>query len=354
MKYQIKKFPEDFYVVESLVLPITQNESNEYYYYTLAKKNLSTFDAIRILSKVFNFDTKRIGYAGLKDEDGVTMQTISSPTRLFTETSISFDSEALEIADSYMKLHYIGGGNVEIKIGKLSGNTFRIIIRGLNTELQNHFSDRPKFTDYFINYYGPQRFGLPNEEKNTHIIGKFLTEEDYCSARNLLSNQQSFIGKQAKEHTSSAEDFFKCIIDERQRAFFINAYESYAWNRELMGIIARDFKSSYISILNSGLDYQYLINRRDLIKLLNQNSEILYRKTFYSNNEKQEVQNIRNTVIQVDILCNRVFTDNDGLKCCELSFFLPSGSYATMALEQILYSIHAKSDEERTYEAVSY
>ncbi len=342
MNFQLKKFPEDFYVVESLVLPITNCKDDDYHYYSLTKKNVSTFDGIRILSDRLGCEAKKIGYAGLKDEDGVTTQTVSSPSKLFFESEINFTSTDLNVPNSFMKLHYIGSGNIDIKIGVLTGNSFRIIIRGITNDLEQCLNSKQKFTEYFLNYYGPQRFGLPNQEKNTHIIGELLHRQRFTEALALLSKQNSFIGDKAKNFKASAKDFF-CEIDERQHAFFLNSYESYEWNQELTKLILSLYKKGH-SITNSmGLDYLYLNDRLSLINLLSFHSVLPYKKTFYYNNVKQEVNNDRNTVIQVDMFCHKVFIDSADNKCCELSFFLPSGSYATMAIDQILMNMASKA-----------
>jgi tRNA pseudouridine13 synthase len=354
MNYHLKRFPEDFYVVESLVVPITNSQHDNFHYYSLSKKNISTFDAIRILSSQFDIDVKLIGYAGLKDEDGITTQTISSPKKLFNDKNFDFLDSTLNIPNCFMKLHYMGSGNVGIRIGRLSGNSFRITIRGISKALADAFSANPKFTNYFVNYYGPQRFGLPNEIKNTHVIGNLLHKKEYSKALKLLSKQKSFIGEKAKSYKGRATNFFY-EIDERQLSFFLNSFESFNWNQTLIDTIQEQFNKNTFFINNAGLDFLYFNNCSEPTRLLSFYPVLPYKKTFYSNGVKTEEHNKRNTVIQVELLCDRIFSDSNNELCCDISFFLPSGSYATVAIDQVIHNtlFVINKDATKSYEVIT-
>jgi len=50
---------------------------------TLVKKNISTFSAVLNLANFLNIPAEEIGYAGLKDTFGITVQRISIPSKTF-------------------------------------------------------------------------------------------------------------------------------------------------------------------------------------------------------------------------------------------------------------------------------
>ena len=81
--YKLKTAFEDLIVCESMVLPLQEHVCNKkiFHYFRLIKKGYSTFDAIILLADHFNISKQQIGYAGLKDEDGITEQHISFPTK---------------------------------------------------------------------------------------------------------------------------------------------------------------------------------------------------------------------------------------------------------------------------------
>lgn len=77
MKEIIKAVPDDFRVSECLTPGVVCNEGEDgYFYYWLTKKGYTTFEAIDKIADFCHIDSKCIYYAGLKDEDGITEQSI--------------------------------------------------------------------------------------------------------------------------------------------------------------------------------------------------------------------------------------------------------------------------------------
>jgi tRNA pseudouridine13 synthase len=71
----IKRRPEDFLVDEvPMYLPTGEGE---HIYLTVQKRGLSTLELVRILAKHFGVKAKDVGYAGLKDKNAVTRQAIT-------------------------------------------------------------------------------------------------------------------------------------------------------------------------------------------------------------------------------------------------------------------------------------
>ena len=80
---KLKSIPSDFIVSESLILPTQfQNSHNELFQYAkLTKSRYTTFEAVGYIAKTLDISTNSIGFAGLKDEDGITEQYVSLPTK---------------------------------------------------------------------------------------------------------------------------------------------------------------------------------------------------------------------------------------------------------------------------------
>ena len=85
---------------------------------------------------------------------------------------------------------------------------------------------------FLINYYGLQRFGLPNLKKNTHLIGQYLIKKDFFSALSLLKEQPSMQNKCA-EYIKKPEEFFLQIRSTFE-CLLQNSNYSYIWNKSVM------------------------------------------------------------------------------------------------------------------------
>ena len=167
--------PSDFIVSESLILPqYFGNHRAQFNYYFLEKCGYSTFDAIERIASLLNINTTDIGYAGLKDEDGITTQHVSISASLTSGIDFQKINETLFEGDKFIQLRYLAKGNKALSVGNLCGNTFYITVRNLPYEISNKIYRKKMHQVFLINYYGLQRFGLPNLKKNTHLIGHFF------------------------------------------------------------------------------------------------------------------------------------------------------------------------------------
>src|SRR5688572_28143035 len=71
----LKARPEDFFVQE---IPLYEpSGQGEHVYAEIQKVGLTTFDAINRISRALNVSPRGIGYAGMKDAQAVTRQTVS-------------------------------------------------------------------------------------------------------------------------------------------------------------------------------------------------------------------------------------------------------------------------------------
>ncbi len=70
-----KQNKDDFVVTE---IPLYEfSGEGEHLVLKIRKKDLATWDAIEILAKYLNCSSREFGYAGLKDKNAMTVQSIS-------------------------------------------------------------------------------------------------------------------------------------------------------------------------------------------------------------------------------------------------------------------------------------
>ncbi len=164
---EIKTYPEDFYVEE--IPRYEASGAGQHTYLRFEKIGITTLAAINRIAQSLGISSKRIGYAGLKDAQAVTQQTISidnvPPERI----------EALNL--SGIKVISVTRHRNKIKVGHLAGNKFVIRIRGVTK------ADLPQVELILAhlqqqgvpNYYGQQRFGV---RQNSHRLGLALIQDD--------------------------------------------------------------------------------------------------------------------------------------------------------------------------------
>lgn len=335
--YTLKTIPEDFIVKEISNVP--QKSSGKYLYAKLTKRNLNTIDALKILSKALNIKEKQIGFAGSKDKKAITEQVISflgvSKERL----------SSLHIKN--LQLQFLGYGDQPISLGDLIGNEFIIIVRNLDA-----FSITK--TPLIPNYFDEQRFGKHNVE-----IGRCLVKKQFKDAVTLIDEPS------CEDHlTKNPTDFVGALrtIPMRLLRLYLNAYQSYLWNETLALYLkkngeiikeepysqgkfifindAEKFKDLQIPILGFGSEEL----EKDEIRII---LEELMRKEALTHQDfiiKQIPQltlegELRKAFIKVkDLKTEKEQKDelNPGKKKVTISFTLPKGSYATMAIRRIV------------------
>ena len=164
---KIKAVPGDFFVEEiPLYLPSGQGQ---HVYVTLEKAGLSTFATIKIIAKALNIPTKAIGYAGLKDAQAITRQTLSIDN--------ANPDVVAQLKHPALKILKVSRHKNKLKIGHLAGNRFEIRVRQSNLEEIPRVKTILKIlTQQGVpNYFGEQRFGARG---NTHRLGEHLIRGD--------------------------------------------------------------------------------------------------------------------------------------------------------------------------------
>ena len=117
--FHFKQSPRDF-VVEEIPLYEFSGEG-EHLILFVRKKNLTTPEMIGKIARYLGIKNKEIGYAGLKDKHGMTIQHISLPKKFVTQIE-KFKHPKIKILETHIHSN-------KLKIGHLKGNRFFIRLK---------------------------------------------------------------------------------------------------------------------------------------------------------------------------------------------------------------------------------
>lgn len=334
VEIRVKHLPEDFIVRESAAVRLASNGLGGWRLLLLRKRGYTTFEAVRWIATSCGIDEHHVGYCGLKDEDGLTEQLISLPSDAPNPQGIREDVDG-----RWMKFVPYGTCSDPLGIGMLEGNSFRITLRNLlpsQVEL-GPLSNR-SIQHYFLNYFDVQRFGVPGGQKNTHRIGEALLTRQWRKARELLASSGAAESEAARSWTQNDEEFF-AGLDKRVTSFYCAAFSSFIWNGELARKVQKRI-SDFRQIEVEGIPFTYMPEPTDGLRILGAN-HVMPIERYSLENGVERRTSTRATVVQTAIkVANRTSDECfPGRMKVELSFFLPSGSYATAALRQLCIPI---------------
>ena len=162
---QIKTVPGDFYVEE---LPLYEpGGEGQHLYVTIEKKGITTLSAINRIARALKINSRKIGYAGQKDAQAITRQTLS------IDGVLPEQAEQLNIPG--VKIIAAKQHRNKLKLGHLAGNKFVIRVRDVEREslAQAEVILERLSRQGVPNYFGEQRFGL---RQNSHLLGQALVK----------------------------------------------------------------------------------------------------------------------------------------------------------------------------------
>jgi len=277
---RIRQLLDDFVVEELLVdgslaevsPPIEAWEpagEGRYLICVLVKRRWDTFLAVRQVAQRLRISQKRIRFAGIKDTKALTAQHISlqnvSPNKV------------LDVQIKDIKLYPQRFSRERMYSQLIKGNRFHITVRGLDhpvsviEERTKNVQDEIESLGGVPNFFGHQRFGTIRP--NTHQVGKHLTRGDaekaalvflaepsvheHPEAREarqqlqdtmdvqealnsfprFLSYERFMLGHLAKYPNDFVGAFRE--LPRRLRKLFVQAYQSYLFNRFLSERIRR-------------------------------------------------------------------------------------------------------------------
>ncbi len=233
------------------------------------KKDLTTWEMLKIFSEQIGAKVKDFGYAGLKDKDGMTIQYIS--------VHKSYEKRLQNFSHPNIKILETSYHKNKIKIGHLKGNRFFIRLKRVGKVEASKLKNALEILDKegYPNYFGYQRFG--KDEKN-YLIGKEILE-----------------GKRRERN-------------RKKRNFFVNSYQSYIFNDwlsyrvELSHNIKNFDKKELIEM--SGFDSEFisaLKKQKQFFKIIE--GDVLHHypfgKAFICENTDEEVIRFQNREVTV-------------------------------------------------------
>lgn len=342
-EFKLKTVNEDFEVREVSLEPnCVGREESVYTYFWLKKRGVTTFDALSDLSNFFYVKKGDVSHQGLKDEDGVTFQLVSVKKKLSAKDIFKFN-KCYTGSKYLIKIEYISGYGLEpVKAKDLHGNTFKICIRNLKKQTARDFFNFCAVNRFisFINYYDTQRFGMTGYKANTHLIGEAITRNKWLEALKLaaLSGNREAQNADFKKIKSdiTARDFFLKEFSYSKIKFFISALNSAIWNNAVSAYLKKFkfVKRFYFPILG----YIFLP-----IKTVFQISNIFSAKGYEISEDLEVIKRVfsRNLLVTTSVFASNFAPDELNKKNykVEISFFLPTGCYATMLIRQIFTRI---------------
>jgi tRNA pseudouridine13 synthase len=278
---RIKQLLDDFVVEELLVdgslaqvspLDATWEPVGEGHYLicVLVKRRWDTLLAVREVAKRLGISQKRIRFAGMKDTKALTAQYISlqgvSPGRV----------SKVKIKD--MKVYPFRFSKDRMYSQLIQGNRFHIAIREIPhprsviEERAKNVQDEVTGLGGVPNFFGHQRFGTIRP--NTHKVGRYLVKGDVERAASAFLAEPSVHehpeAKEARQRLQETGDFEEALavfprflryerfmlrhlvkvprdfvgafreLPRRLRKLFVQAYQSYIFNKFLSERIRRD------------------------------------------------------------------------------------------------------------------
>ena len=151
----LRTHPEDFEVEE--IPAYAPSGSGEVLYLWVEKRSLSAEQLVSHIARDLKISHQDVGMAGLKDRHAVTRQWLSVPAKC--------EPRLKELTHSQIAVLQTGRHSNKLRPGHLRGNRFRIVIR--QTQPAAATAVEP-IVDHLRrqgvpNYFGEQRFGRDNE-----------------------------------------------------------------------------------------------------------------------------------------------------------------------------------------------
>jgi len=375
--------PEDFIVRE---IPLDRSFIGDYLYdtvthpigkedkfviCTLVKKNISDFNVIENLSNFLGINYDDIGYHGLKDTFGITIQEISFPYQVYLDNLDRLKNRNFK--GFFLKNARFN--NAPSKLREIWGNHFVIRVNGVEggkEEIERRLGKFSRENGRFPNFYGHQRFGV---RQNNHRIGKELIKRNFeealkifCVESNNETKEISNIRKNLKkswgnwregydiiknmeyfkqekkilQHLISKEtDYIGAINKINLATFFVNSYGSYLFNIILKNLIDSKIEPDYLPAPGYAINLNNDQVKKEYLKVLNK--EGIKLEDFKNGNYKflSYQGRIKEAFYKIEDFDFRV--ENSSIV---LEFSLPMGVYANLFLEHIFENKSKKSKIE--------
>ncbi|EAL2460340.1 tRNA pseudouridine(13) synthase TruD [Campylobacter lari] len=317
----------------------------------IQKKDLSTSEALRILSEQSGVKMRDFGYCGLKDKQGLTTQYISMPKK-FEENLKNFKHEKMKILESFVH-------DNKLRIGHLKGNSFFISLKKVlkvdALKIEQAFKNIQE--QGFANYFGYQRFGkfqdnfsqgleilkgknIKNKKMQEFLISAFQSElfNKYLSKRVEISHFiNDFSEKEISQIYALDKEEIKSLKNQKQ--FF----------KLLKGEVLGHYPFGKCFLCEDLINEVERFNQKDISAmglLLGERAYESKNDTFARKIEDEIFSNFYEYKTKMQGSRRFLWSYMQDCKCFydeekahfTLEFFLQKGSYATVILEEILHT----------------
>lgn len=317
---RIKVEPADFVVEE---VPAYEPAGvGEHLFLWVEKTDMGAEYFVRQLARRLNCPPGEIGTAGMKDRRAVTRQWVSVPQSCEPALS-ALDGDGIRVLSTSRH------GN-KLRAGHLKGNRFDILIRDASTVDPEPILNRVRELG-MPNFYGPQRFGRDGE---TSAMGMAMLRGERVNSRNPFLRKLSLSAAQSLLFNDylgrrMADGLFRTVIDGDAMAkwpaggmFTVENLET-----EQQRFNAREIVTAGPMFGKKTFPTHGLAAEREAAVLAAAN---LTAEAF-AGFGKLLMGTRRHNLVYVDDLA--VERTEQGLR---LRFFLPSGSYATVLLREVM------------------
>lgn len=304
---RIKSVPEDFVVDE--IPGVEFGSSGAYAYFWLRKRNMTTFAAVDVLASFLGVPVQRVGVAGNKDKIAVTSQLCSVQSG-YAERLKKFSHEM-------MSVELAGFGDHPIATGVLRGNRFKIIVKDVSL---------PKKKEWFVNFFGEQRFSSANVE-----IGRAILKEEYSAAVKCIMRRDGMQKRMLKKcldvRPSDVVGALRCLPRKVLR-LVVHAYQSWLWNE-----MAKEFavSPSELELSMVGFGFEGSEELKEKYDALLERDDLSFDSFVIPAFPELSVESVsrRLWICVSDLVMEQ--------KGCDvlLVFSLPKGSYATEVVRQL-------------------
>jgi tRNA pseudouridine13 synthase len=181
---RVAETPEDF-VVEEIPLYAPRGEG-EHTFVRVEKRGLTTEEVARALARLVGVPPRAVGYAGRKDKAALARQWLSVPG-LAPERALSFERPGLRVLEALRHPH-------KLRTGQLRANRFELVVRGLAPGAVREAPSRLAglAARGMPNRFGAQRFGRGEGERRAReLLGGAPVPRDRRTARLWLSALQA-------------------------------------------------------------------------------------------------------------------------------------------------------------------
>ena len=259
---KVKSLREDFVVDEISSLPFESSQSLQssapsvstqrshlpFAVYRLRKSGIGTVEATNEVLQAWGLPRRALGYAGRKDRHAVTSQTVTL-----------YGGRKDDYVSQKFSMEYLGQSKKQITAQDISGNQFRLALRGLDPEQLKTTQQRLGQAHCIPNYFDEQRFG------SVSVGGEFPAVPwclgDYQRAAYLLlaedNPRDSTAERQQREIVRDHwGDWQACKdrLDRSNRRSVITYLVDHPGGfKKALALLNRDLRSMLVSALQSKL-----------------------------------------------------------------------------------------------------